>query len=101
MRQLRRRAGREACPVVEARTALRPPLSRNYSSSVAGIIAEIAPARIQLVRASAEAHRPSFGRSFFTFGLAVLVLPFGAPWEAAGVTSAIGLGGEALQNLDS
>jgi hypothetical protein len=40
------------------------------------------------------------GDSFFTFGLAVLVLPFGA-WEAAGVTSAIGLGGEALQNLDS
>src|ERR1700730_2781303 len=29
---------------------------------------------------------PPLGDSFFTFGLAVLVLPFGAPWEAAGVT---------------
>ena len=44
---------------------------------------------------------PPLGDSFFTFGLAVLVLPFGAPWEAAGVTLAIGLEGEALQNLDS
>src|ERR1700730_12193553 len=93
MRQLGRRAGREACPVVEARTALRPPQCRNYSSSVAGIIAEIAPARIHPVHASAEARRPSFGRELFHVRARRTGASLRRPWEAAGVTSAIGLGG--------